>query len=78
MSTPLLPINILLALVDPRDMVPVVPVAVPTSRVMLPEFDVTPRASPVLMSTASELVEAALVSELATLADTNAYGTLVS
>ncbi len=50
------------ALVVPMLMVPVVPVAVPTSSVKLPELDVSPVAFPVRIVVAAELVEAVAVS----------------
>ena len=61
-----LPIVIPLALAVPMLMVPAVWVAVPTSRVMLPELDVVPVALPDWIVMALLLVLAVLVSLLAT------------
>jgi len=55
--SPVLPRVRALALVEPRDIVPVVPVAVPVSSEILPELDVVPRASPVMTDTLSVLVK---------------------
>jgi len=46
------------AFVPPIVIAPVVPVAVPVSMVIAPEFDVTPEALPVVIETASEFVDA--------------------
>jgi hypothetical protein len=66
--TPDLPIVKALALAEPKLIVPVVPVAVPVSTLMLPELLVDPVALPVVIDTPSELVDAVLVDELATFA----------
>jgi hypothetical protein len=50
-----------LALLPPMVIVPVVPVAVPTSTVMLPELEVVPLALPLLILKPAELVEAVAV-----------------
>ena len=64
---PLLPRVSADALVAPSVIVPVVPVAVPVSSVMLPELLVVPNALPVCILILLEFVDAAFVAELATL-----------
>ena len=90
--SPLLPNVNADALVEPKDIVPSLPVPLPASILMLPEavvplpvlivilpeLLVTPSALPVVIDTASLLTDAELVLDDATFADLNAYGTDVS